>query len=173
MHFMATTMLILAWVLFSLCIVAGLLLDLVGLFGNWVILLGAVAFWGMTGLEHFGFWGLGGMLLFAVIGEVLETALAGYGAKKFGGSKGSIVAALVGCLVGSVVGTPLFPIIGTLIGAVLGAFAFAAGYEYIQFRQGVGMAAKVGVGAALGKIGGLIAKFACGVAMLGAAFFTY
>lgn len=170
---MATTMFILAWVLFSLCIVAGLLLDLVGLFGNWVILLGAVGFWAMTGLVHFGFWGLGGMLLFAVIGEVLETLLAGYGAKKFGGSKGSMVAALIGCLVGSVLGTPLLPVIGTLLGAVAGAFAFAAGYEYIQYRQGVGMAAKVGFGAALGKIGGLIAKFACGIGMLGAAFFSY
>jgi uncharacterized protein YqgC (DUF456 family) len=170
---MATALLITAWSLLVLCVLAGMLLNLVGLFGNWVILLGAAAFWAMTGLVHFGLWGLAGMLAFAVAGEVLETALAGYGASRFGGSKGSIVAALIGCLIGSVVGTPVFPIVGTLLGACVGAFAFAAAYEYIQFRQGVGQATWVGVGAAVGKVGGLLAKFGCGLAMLAVAALTY
>lgn len=170
---MATALTIAAWTLLGLSVLLGMLLNLVGLFGNWVMLIGAAAFWGMTGLEHFGLWGLAGMLAFAVLGEILETALAGYGASRFGGSKGSIVAALIGCLVGSVVGTPLFPILGTLVGACVGAFAFAAAYEFIQFRQGVGQATWVGVGAAVGKVGGLLAKFACGLAILGVGAVTY
>lgn len=170
---LATSLLVLAWSIFGLAIAAGLLLDLVGLFGNWVILAGAAGFWALTGFGHFGLWGFGGMIAAAVVGEVLETLLAGYGAKKFGGSKGSIVAALVGCILGSIMGTPLFPIVGTLVGACVGAFVFAAGYEFIQYERGVGEAAKVGLGAALGKIGGMFAKTACGVAMLIVAFFTY
>lgn len=170
---MATALAVAAWTLLVLAVLAGTFLNLLGLFGNWLILPAAAAFWAMTGFQHFGAWGLAGMLALAVLGEILETALAGYGASRFGGSRGSIVAALAGCLAGSVIGTPLFPILGTLAGACVGAFACAAAYEWIQFRQGVGQAARVGLGAALGKIGGLLAKFACGLGMLAVAAATY
>ncbi len=161
------------WSLFGLAIIAGLGLDLVGLFGNWIIL-GAVALaWVATGFEHFGIVGLGFMAGFAVLGEVLETALAGYGARKFGGSKGSMVAALVGCLLGTIPGTAVLPIIGTLIGACLGAFVGAALYEYIKLEKKAGEAMWTGLGAAIGKVGGVFAKLFCGMAMLIIAYFTY
>ncbi len=161
------------WSLFGLAIIAGLGLDLVGLFGNWIIL-GAVALaWVATGFEHFGIVGLGCMAGFAVLGEVLETALAGYGARKFGGSKGSMVAALVGCLLGTIPGTAVLPIIGTLIGACLGAFLGAALYEYIKLEKKAGEAMWTGLGAAIGKVGGVFAKLFCGMAMLIIAALTY
>jgi len=170
---MATFLAILGWSAFALAIVVGLLLDLVGLFGNWVILGAVGCAWALTGFVHFGWVGLLLMLVFAVLGEILETALAGYGARKFGGSKGAMVAALVGTLAGAILGTPLFPIIGTLIGACIGAFAGAAFYEYVQHEKGVEASIKTGVGAAVGKIGGLFAKLFCGFAMLAVAALTY
>ena len=161
------------WLIFVLAIIVGLCLDLVGLFGNWIIL-GAVAIaWMATGFEHFGIFSLLFMAGFAVIGEVLETLLAGYGAKKFGGSKGSMVAALVGCIAGAIFGTPIFPIVGTLIGACLGAFLGAALYEYLQMRRTHQEAMWTGLGAALGKVGGVFAKLFCGVAMLVIAALSY
>ncbi len=130
------------WCVFALAILVGLCLDLVGLFGNWIIL-GAVALaWVLTG---------------------------------FGGSKGSMVAALVGCLLGAVAGTPLIPVpvIGTLIGACLGAFVGAALYEYIKMERTHHEALWTGLGAALGKVGGVFAKLFCGIAMLIIAFLSY
>ncbi|MBL7645770.1 MAG: DUF456 domain-containing protein [Candidatus Hydrogenedentes bacterium] len=161
------------WSLFGLAIIAGLGLDLVGLFGNWIILAAVALAWVATGFDNFGIVGLGCMAGFAVLGEVLETALAGYGARKFGGSKGSMVAALVGCLLGTIPGTAVLPIIGTLIGACLGAFVGAALYEYIKLEKKAGEALWTGLGAAIGKVGGVFAKLFCGMAMLIIAYFTY
>ena len=170
---MTTVLLWTGWTAFGLAVVVGLLLDLVGLFGNWIILAAAAAAWALSGFTHFGVWGLVFMTGFAVLGEVLETALAGYGAKKFGGSTGAMWAALVGTLVGAVLGTPLFPVLGTLAGACVGAFAAAAFYDYVQHEKTVHASLRTGVGAALGKIGGLFAKLFCGFGMLAAAWWTF
>lgn len=161
------------WIILSLAVLSGTLLNMVGLFGNWVILGGLAALWLLTGLGHFGWVGFLAFIGIAVLGEILETVLAGYGARKFGGSKGSMFAALVGCILGAIFGTPLFPVVGTLIGAMLGAFAGAALYEYLQQEKSTREAAWTGVGAALGKLGGVFAKLACGFAMLIAAWFTW
>lgn len=164
---------IVGWTTFGLLLIVGLILDLVGLFGNWIILAAIGGLWVLTGFTHFGWVALLIMLGIAVIGEVLETAASGYGASKFGGGRGSIVAAVVGCLGGAVVGTPIFPIIGTLIGACIGAFAAATLYEFIQRERTVQEAAWTGLGAALGKVAGLFAKSFCGIGMLVVAAVTY
>jgi uncharacterized protein YqgC (DUF456 family) len=164
---------ILGWTTFGLLIVVGLLLDLVGLFGNWIILAAIGGLWAVTGFTHFGWMALLLMCGLAVLGEVLETAASGYGASKFGGGRGSIVASVVGCIGGAVLGTPIFPIIGTLIGACVGAFGAAMLYEYIQRERSVQEAAWTGFGAALGKVGGLLVKSFCGIGMLVVAAVTY
>jgi uncharacterized protein YqgC (DUF456 family) len=169
----STSLGVMGWSAFGLVILAGLGLNLLGLFGNWLILIALGTLWALGGWEHFGLWPMLGMLALAIVGEVLEMLLAGYGAKRFGGSKGSMVAALVGTIVGAIFGTPLFPIIGTVVGACIGAFVFAASWEHLRHQKEVDVALWTGTGAALGKIGGLAAKFACGVAMLIVAALTY
>lgn len=166
---------VLGWGTLGLVIFVALLLDVLGLFGNWLILLAFGVTWAVTGFTHFGWLGLGGMLLLAVIGEVLETVVAGFGARKFGGSRGSMVAALVGCIAGAIFGTPLLPIplLGTVVGACLGAFIAAALYDYIQHERNAYDAAWIGVGAAIGKVGGLFAKLFCGLLMLLVAAMTW
>lgn len=166
---------VLGWGLFGIAIIAGLALDLLGLFGNWIILAAMVLAWVLTGFAHFGWLGIGIMLGLAVLGEVLETVAAGYGAKKFGGSKGSMLASLVGCLAGAILFTPIIPVplIGTLIGACLGAFIAAALWEYVRHEKKPGEALWTGLGAALGKVAGLFVKTAVGFGMLAAAVMTY
>lgn len=146
---------------------------MLGLFGNWIILAALAVLWAVTGFEHFGWVGAGLIVGLAVLGEVLETLAAGYGASKFGGSRGSIVGALAGCLLGAILLTPVLPIIGTLIGACLGAFAGAAMYEYLQMQRNVDQAVWTGIGAALGRVGGMFAKLFAGFAMLAVAALTY
>ena len=163
---MSVVLAVMGWTFFAIGIVAGLALDLVGLFGNWVILGTAAAAWLCTGFEHFGIWTLVSMTVLALLGEALEMIAAGYGAKKFGGGKGAMLASLVGCIVGAIVGTPWFPVVGTLIGAIAGAFAGAALYELLIAGKTGGASLKTGVGAALGRLGGVAAKVAIGLAML-------
>lgn len=171
----STTLAITGWSLFALAIVLGLLLDMIGLFGNWIILGAVVIAWVATGFEHFGWVGLLFMTALAVLGEFLEFVAAGYGAAKFGGGRGTFFAALVGCLVGAAAFTFFIPIplIGTLIGACLGAFFAAALYEYIQMERQVHQAMWTGFGAALGKVGGIFAKFLAGIIMLIIAALTF
>jgi len=170
---MAIALAILGWTTFGIAVVVAMGLNMVGLFGNWVILAALGGAWLAYGFEPFGWMGIGAFILLAVLGEVLETVFAGVGARKSGGSKGAMVAALVGCLLGAVAGTPLFPILGTLLGACAGAFVGAAIYEYLKHEAGVGQSLWVGTGAALGKIGGMIAKFTCGLLMLATAWVTW
>lgn len=166
---------IIGWSAFGIAILVGLALDLLGLFGNWIILAAMVIAWILLGFEPFGWMGIGLMLGFAILGEVLETLAAGFGAKKFGGSKGSMVAALVGCLGGAVLFTPLIPIplVGTLIGACIGAFLGAALWEHLKHEKQPGEAMWTGLGAAIGKVAGLFAKTAAGFAMLIVGALTY
>lgn len=170
---MSTVFAMIGWTLFGIAMLAGIALDVVGLFGNWIILAAAVIAWALTGFEHFGPWSLGILATLAVVGEVVETALAGYGAKKFGGSRGAMFAALAGCLLGALVGTPWFPPLGTLAGACLGSFVAATIYELTLQQKDPGEALWTGLGAALGKVGGLIGKLVTGLIMLVVIFASF
>ncbi len=166
---------VVGWLALGLTIAAAMLLNVLGLFGNWLLLGAFAVVWVATGWVHVGWLGIALMLIFAVLGEILETALAGYGARRFGGSKGSMVAALVGCIGGAIFLTALIPIplIGTIIGACIGAFGAAAIYDYIQHERTPAEAVRIGWGATLGKLGGMFAKFICGVVILAVAWWTW
>lgn len=166
---MSLALSIVGWTLFGLAILVGLALDLIGLFGNWIILAAFALAFVASGFEYFSWAILAVLLVLAILGEVAETAAAGYGAAKFGGSKGAAVAAIVGTIAGAIIGTPWFPLIGTIIGAALGAFLAAGLYEYIKHGKTFDDSSRVGIGAAFGKVLGLFAKTFVGFAMLLAA----
>jgi uncharacterized protein len=163
---MSLALAVLGWILFGLAILVGLALDLVGLFGNWIILAAFALVFVASDLEIFSWTILAILLVLAIIGEIAETAAAGYGAAKFGGSKGSMVAAIAGTIAGAILGTGVVPILGTIVGAAIGAFIAAGLYEYIQHGKSFDASSRVGVGAAFGKVLGLFAKTFVGFAML-------
>ena len=173
LYVMSLFLVIVGWICFVLAILVGLALDLVGLFGNWVILAALVTVWILSGFERFGPWSIALFTGMACLGEVVEGVAAGFGAKKFGAEKGAILAALAGCLAGSVVGTALFPILGTLAVGCLGAFIGAVAYQYIVREKQAHDALWTGLGAALGRIAGVFAKLLIGFAMLFAAALMY
>lgn len=170
---MSIALSILGWVLFGLAVTAGLALNLVGLFGNWIILGTLAVTWAATGFEHFGAWILALLLMLAVLGEVIEMLAAGYGASKFGGGRGAALSSLVGCIAGAILGSPWFPLIGTLAGAILGAFAGAVLFELLVEKKMASDAVRTGVGAALGRTGAVLAKVVIGLVMLAIALWTY
>ncbi len=159
------------WLMFSLALLVGLALDLLGLFGNWIILAAVILAYAFSGFEHFGIPSIIVLFFLAAAGEIIEALASAYGAKRFGGVKGTMVAALVGTIVGAIVGTPV-PIVGSLIGACAGAFIGAVSYEYVVRRREMGSSMKAGFGAAAGKIGGVFAKLFVGLVMIIIIFFT-
>lgn len=176
MSFLMTILAVLGWILFGVAILIAIALNLVGLFGNWIILGAVVVAYAISGTTYFSLTGIIILFVIAAIAEATEAIAAGYGAAKFGGGKGAIVSAIVGTILGAIIFTPVIPIplIGTVIGACLGAFIGATAWELSQQREeGIDGAVRVGFGAALGKVAGLLAKSIAGFIMLGVAAWTF
>jgi len=169
----ALVLTVIGWICFALAVLVGLALNLVGLFGNWVILAALVVLWMVTGFEHFGPWSLASFTGLALLGEAAEAVAAACGARTFGAGKGAMAAAVVGCVVGAVVGAPWFPVVGMLAGACLGAFGGAVAYQYLVKEKQTHEALRTGLGAAMGMVAGLFAKLLIGLVMLFVAALTY
>jgi len=114
----ATALAIVGWTLFALACFVGVGLNVFGLFGNWIILCAIVAAWLVSGFAYFSIWSILVCLALAGLGELLEAIAAGYGASKFGGTRGTMIASIVGAIGGAILGAPLGLIIGSLVGGL-------------------------------------------------------
>ena len=151
-------MLIFAAITVILASILGVVLTIFMLPGIWFMLLvalGCKAFW-MP--ELFSWWVLGGVLVIAIVAEVLEFATSVIGASRAGGSKSAAWAAIIGSIVGAILGTPIMPIIGTIVGAVIGAGLGAILVELGVHRKSLKDSAKVGGGAAAGRLAAVVIK---------------
>lgn len=155
------------YILFLIIAIAGLVLNVLGLPGLWLLLLGAIIYAWVTGFDYVGKWTIGALFILAVIAEITETMAGAVGAKRFGASKKAMFAAIVGGIVGSIAGSIFIPvpIVGTLVGMAVGSFAAAAGVERLIDDNNV-RALKIGTGAAIGRLGGVLIKSGFGIAML-------
>lgn len=137
---METFLHILAIGLLLLTSVAGWVLTLFGMPGNWVTVAVAAAYaWlgPQTGATRIEWSTVGVLLCLAMVGEVAETAAGMAGARRVGGSRRAAVFSLggsfLGAFAGAAVGVPI-PLLGSAVGAVLGAavgaFAGAAFAEH-------------------------------------------
>ena len=158
-------MTILLGILFWIVLMAAIAIIPLGLPGTFVIA-GATLFYGM--LTDFSSVTVGLVtVLFAVaiLLELMEFALAGYMAGKFGGSRTAIVGAVIGGFLGAIIGTVVLPVIGTLFGAFIGAFAGAFIGE-LTVTTSVNAALLAGIGATLGAIGGKLTKVIAAIGMV-------
>ncbi len=156
------------WIIYLLLVlacIAGLLLNLLGLPGIWLIVFGAIAHALYTGIGvGIGWSVIVALVVMGVLAEVIEFVAGAAGSKKAGGTKRGMVGAIVGGLVGGILGTPIFPIVGTIIGSIVGSFVGAFGVEALAGKTS-GDSAKVGIGAAKGRALGILIKTAFGCAM--------
>lgn len=154
---------------------AGLALNLLGLPGLWLMVIGHIAYGWLTGWTIVSWQSILAVGLLACLAELLEFLAGAAGSKSAGGSKRSVVGAVTGGIVGGIVFTPMIPIpiVGTVLGACIGAFAGAAILE--ASKQGAepelrgeyfGRLGKVGWGAFKGRLYGTVLKTLVGVAML-------
>jgi len=131
--------------------------NFMGLPGNILIALSGLLYGISTGFEAYSFTFV--LTLFAVLifFEVLEFILIYVAAKKFGCSRWGIAGGIVGGILGALSGMLYSPVLGALIGSVIGVFIGASGLEL--FRSGnLKSSLFAGLGAFLGRIGGLSVK---------------
>lgn len=150
--------------LLILALVAGLLMLPFGLPGLWVM--GGAALLDATVVKsHVVSLTVAiGIVVVAGLAEVVELALAGRFARRYGGSRRAGWGAMIGSIVGAFVGVPV-PLIGSLIGAFVGAFAGAFVAEISQRTQ-LAPATRVATGALLGRIAATAMKVGVGCAVL-------
>lgn len=149
-----------AQLLLGVALVAGLVLIPVGLPGLWLMVGAALLYsYAAPGL---GTGTLIGVAVLALLSELLDVALAGRYARRYGGSRRAGWGAMLGGVVGAVLlGVPV-PLIGSLLGAVIGAFAGAFLGE-LSTHGGLTAASRAATGAVVGRVVATGAKVAVGL----------
>lgn len=152
------------YVLLLASVVAGLFINILGLPGLWLMVLTSVVYAWATDFVYIGWWAIGIIIALGVAAELVEFFAGAAGSAKAGGSKRGMAGAIVGGIVGGIVGTPIFPIVGTIAGSIIGC---ALGAYLIETSVGKTHteATSISIGAAKGKLVGLVAKSTFGVAM--------
>ncbi len=125
--------------------------------GTTIILAAAIMHRVVVGPEKgMGWWGLGGLIILALVSYGLEFASSYFGAKYFGATRWGLLGAVLGGIVGIFTGFVtllVLPIVGAILGELI------AGKRLIN-------AGKAGWGTLLGSLAGMIGKLAIGLAMV-------
>jgi len=100
-------------------------------------------------------------VLLGLLAELIELVASAVGAKKTGGTRPGAWGALIGAILGAIMGTvflAFLPVLGTIIGGVVGAGTLAMIAEIGISRRTWKDSAKVGAGAAVGRVVALVVK---------------
>lgn len=150
---------------------AWLALTVLGLPGNWLIVISAALIvwrqWDAAdagGIEMFNLWTLVAIATIAALAEIAEVLTGVFGSAQMGGTRRGSLGALVGGLIGAIAATFLIPVplMGSLIGACAGAALGAWGFELSGGRKMI-ESARAGLGAGLGTLAGRLIKVVAGV----------
>lgn len=135
----------------------GVILTLVTLPGTWLMVLTTLLMllW-QPGM--FKWYTIASLAALALIAEGFEMLSGAVGAKKLGGSSNAAWGAVAGAIAGAILGTFVMPIIGTIVGAVLGAGGGAMLIERQLNKKSWNDAAKIGTGAAVGRLVAVVVK---------------
>ncbi|MGC4032349.1 MAG: DUF456 domain-containing protein [Tepidisphaeraceae bacterium] len=160
----------LVWLYYLLLLlihVTGWSLNLLGLPGLWLIVLGHIVYAWATGFDHYTGWSaIIWLFVLALAAEIIEFVAGAAGSKSAGGSKRGMAGAIIGGFAGGILATALIPIpiVGTVIGAVAGSFFGAAGVEKLVHPDSR-RALRIGYGAAKGRFLGIVVKGGIGLVM--------
>lgn len=145
--------------------ITGLVLNILGMPGLWVMVLSTGAYMWITGDQQYvSIWTLVFLFVLAILAEIVEFLAGSAGAKKAGASALGQFGAVIGGVVGAIVGTIVLPVpvVGTVVGACLGSFLGSMAIEW--YRRGeLDHSMRVGWGAAKGRFYGILAKTGFGL----------
>lgn len=149
--------------------------NLVSMPGNWLIVVVTAIyayFFPEAASSGVGIYGIGILVVLAILGEVLEFVAGAAIAGKQGASRRAMALAVVGTMAGSVLGaifTLPIPILGPILGAVFGGAAGAfAGAWLGELWKGKShdQGMRVGTGAMVGRLLGTSGKLLVGATMV-------
>lgn len=161
--------------LLVICLLAGWLMTVLGMPGNWLMVLavvGYVLFVPEGSTLAVGWFVAIALGLLAAVGELLEFIAGALGVTKAGGSKRgaslAVLGSIVGGTVGLFIGVPI-PIVGSLVGALLFAGLGALAGAMIGERwygRNLDKSWHIGKAAFWGRLLGTLAKTAVGTLMV-------
>jgi uncharacterized protein YqgC (DUF456 family) len=122
-----------------------------------LVFFGLVAAAWIDGFQRVGWMALAFLAFLTAISLLIDLLISAKGAQKMGAGRTALLGALLGMIVGLFFGVP-----GLLLGPFVGAFAG----EFLAKRDLI-RAGKVGFGAWLGLLGGIVVKLALSVVMVG------
>jgi uncharacterized protein YqgC (DUF456 family) len=141
-------------------VLVGVVLMLLAMPGIWLTVAVAVGLW-IWQPELFSWWTMGVVVGIALASEIADIGASAVGAAKTGGGRAGAIGSIVGTIIGAIAGTGLIPIpvIGTIAGGVIGA-----GVGALVSERGLGEktwkeSAKIGGGAAAGRMAAMVIKF--------------
>ncbi len=164
---MDIVLLITAIALLAVAMVVGWVLTLLGLPGNWLMVVAAALYAWLaptSGVTELAWSSVVVMAVLAAIGEIAEFGAGVWGARKAGGSRRAAVFSLIGSMVGAIAGAALglpIPVLGPPLAAVLGgAFGALAGAGFAEHTLGEDsrQSLRVGGAAFVGRLLGTGAK---------------
>ncbi len=144
----------------SLVIILSLILIVLGMPGLWIMVASAVTYNLVVPGDPIGWVTLVAVGVLAFVAELLDIALTGRYARKYGGSRRAGWGAIIGSIVGAMVGFPV-PIIGPVIGAFVGSFVGALIAEFTG-GSSAGDATRVAKGALIGRVVSTVLKIGIG-----------
>jgi uncharacterized protein YqgC (DUF456 family) len=152
-------------IVFAFALVASLFSNFFGVPGNLLIAVNSFIYGLVTNYSEYSFTFV--LTLFAIflLVEFLEYLLIIVSAKKYGASKWGIAGGLIGGIAGAISGAFVTPVLGAIIGSIIGVFVGATLLEFLKsynLRESV----LAGVGAFIGKLGGLSIKICGAVTMV-------
>ena len=133
----------------------------VGLPGNWILVVAAL----VTGIATgFGKLTVTTVLLcagLAALGELIESVLGAVIVAKRGGSKAGVVGSIIGGFVGVVLGSGLFPPLGSVVLGFVGGFLGAVVGEMLR-QPDLDNALRIGFWSFVGRTTAIAAKLSVG-----------
>jgi uncharacterized protein YqgC (DUF456 family) len=166
---------ILSALLLAVFAIVSWLSQLVGLPGNWMLVV-AVALYAWIapseGRADIGWQTVAVLIVLAIVGEIVEFIAAASGVTKAGGSRRGALLALVGSIIGGIVGLGIglpVPVVGSLLAAlVFGGLGALAGAMLGESWKGRDFDASLEVGKAafVGRVLGTVGKLIVGSVML-------
>ena len=149
-----------ALLILSLVLIVSLILIVLGLPGLWIMVASAVTYNLVVPGDPIGWFTLAAVGVLAFVAELLDIALTGRYARKYGGSRRAGWGAIIGSIVGAMVGFPV-PIVGPVIGAFIGSFVGALIAEFTG-GSSAGDATRVAKGALIGRVVSTVLKIGIG-----------
>jgi len=136
-------------IVFAFALVAALFSNFFGVPGNLLIAVNSFIYGLVTNYSEYSFTFVVTLFAIFLLVEFLEYLLIIVSAKKYGASKWGITGGLIGGIGGAISGAFVTPVLGAIIGSIIGVFVILAG-----------------VGAFIGKLGGLSIKICGAVTMV-------